>query len=376
MSSHDADRVARAGLSLTSEPTRQIAVDVSANGADAVWRRRGGDSERAVALLGASTRAGIRFVIPSDPDWPAALQVLAAYTAGPPSRDDIGAGRHLGVPFGLWVRGGELPPRRSVAIVGARAATAYGAHVATDLGSGFGERSVSVVSGAAYGIDAAAHRGALAVDGHTVAVLACGLDRVYPKGHDALIERIAACGSVVSEYPLGTPVRRQTFLSRNRLIAALAAGTVLVEAGHRSGARNTMCHAQRLELARFVVPGPVTSAMSAGCHAWLQQDREARLITDAADVLDEVGDPADLSPLATGPRDPRDGLGGVARDLLDRLPARREWPLERIAASCAVTTTEALGVVSALAAAGLVEQHEGGYRLTALGRAPTRRRVS
>ncbi len=351
MSSHDADRVARAGLSLTSEPTRQIAVDVSANGADAVWRRRGGDSERAVALLGASTRAGIRFVIPSDPDWPAALQVLAAYTAGPPSRDDIGAGRHLGVPFGLWVRGGELPPRRSVAIVGARAATAYG-------------------------IDAAAHRGALAVDGHTVAVLACGLDRVYPKGHDALIERIAACGSVVSEYPLGTPVRRQTFLSRNRLIAALAAGTVLVEAGHRSGARNTMCHAQRLELARFVVPGPVTSAMSAGCHAWLQQDREARVITDAADVLDEVGDPADLSPLATGPRDPRDGLGGVARDLLDRLPARREWPLERIAASCAVTTTEALGVVSALAAAGLVEQHEGGYRLTALGRAPTRRRVS
>src|SRR5690606_23921427 len=168
-------------------------------------------------------------------------------------------------PLALWVRGpgrlGELGGT-AVAVVGARAATSYGAHVAAELGSGLADRGCTVVSGAAIGIDGAAHRGALAVEGATVAVLACGIDRIYPASHELLLERIAASGLVVSEYPPGGVPARHRFLVRNRLIAGLAVGTVVVEAGLRSGAQRTAADAMSLGRQVMAVPGPVTSAMS------------------------------------------------------------------------------------------------------------------
>src|SRR5256714_1313699 len=134
-----------------------------------------------------------------------------------------------------------------------------------------GRRGESVFSGAAYGIDGAAHRGALAASGVTVAVLGCAVDAGYPAGHAALLKRIAGSGgAVVSEYPPGTPPARHRFLVRNRLIAALAAGTVVVEAGRRSGSRNTAATTSALGRPLMAVPGPVTSAMSVGCHDLLR----------------------------------------------------------------------------------------------------------
>jgi DNA processing protein len=126
-----------------------------------------------------------------------------------------------------------------VAVVGCRAATSYGQSVAGQLGAGLAERNVTSVSGAAFGIDSAAHRGSLALNGPTVAVLACGTDVAYPRAHVSLLDRIGAEGLVVSELPLGATPTKWRFLARNRLIAALARGTVVVEAAVRSGALNT-----------------------------------------------------------------------------------------------------------------------------------------
>jgi DNA processing protein len=163
------------------------------------------------ADLDAAAAAGVRLLTPEDAEWP--TQAFAAFGAsGSPQ---------LAPPLALWVRG---PARLdelcglAVAVVGARAATSYGAHVAAELGSGLADRGCTVVSGAAIGIDGAAHRGALGVDGPTVAVLACGVDRAYPASHQLLLERIAASGLVVSEYPPGGVPGRHRFLVRNRLI--------------------------------------------------------------------------------------------------------------------------------------------------------------
>ena len=136
-------------------------------------------------------------------------------------------------PYALWVRGNDLRAAcgRAVSVVGSRAASAYGTHVATDLATGLAGSGWTVISGAAYGIDAAAHHGALLAGGPTIAVLACGADVAYPRGHASLLATIAARGTIVSEYPLGRVVSRTRFLTRNRVIAALSAGTVVVEAG-------------------------------------------------------------------------------------------------------------------------------------------------
>ena len=155
-------------------------------------------------------------------------------------------------------------------VVGSRASTAYGEHVASDLSEGLCRRGVAVVSGAAFGIDGAAHRAALAADGCTVAVLAGGLDVPYPAGHSSLMYRIRAAGLLVSEYPPGIRPARHRFLARNRLVAALSGATVVVEAGLRSGAANTAAWARALGRVVCAVPGPVTSSASAGCHALIR----------------------------------------------------------------------------------------------------------
>jgi DNA processing protein len=379
MNRHDR-RVARLGCSLNASPTAAFRLANPDDTWEERWERlQCGDlrEPHPARRLRAAAAAGLRFVIPEDDEWPARLGDLDRIVPRHPTEDDRRNGRHLGTPFGLWARGRALAVERSVALVGARAASGYGLAVAAELGTGLAERSVSVVSGAAFGIDAAAHRGALAVDGHTVAVLACGVDVPYPADHALLLEHVSEQGTLISEVPPGARPRREGFLHRNRIIAALTAGTVLVEAHHRSGARNTLAHARRLGRARMIVPGPVTSALSVGCHAELRADPEARLVTDAAEVTEEVGGlGVDLAPVPTGPSDHRDALGAAARALLEALPSRGAWPIERIALHLGISVADALAVTTALATHDLLQQDADGVRLSALGRAPTRRQVS
>jgi DNA processing protein len=295
-----------------------------------------------------AARAGARVVVPGDDEWPAAL-------------DDLGDR----TPLALWVVGdGDLADaaRRCVAVVGARACTPYGEHVAAELASGLGDRGWTVVSGGAYGIDAAAHRGALAVDGPTVAVLACGVDVAYPAGHDGLLRSVRTCGVVVSELPPGARPTRRRFLDRNRVIAALGRGTVVVEAAIRSGALNTAGHAEELSRTVMAVPGAVTSAASAGCHELLRT-RGAALVTNAADVLDLVGDLVlDASDPRRGERRPHDGLDPEIQRVLEALPVSRRAPVDsvgRVAGLDAPTVLRALGQLAAL---GLAESDDGRWR--------------
>lgn len=216
---------------------------------------------------------GGRFVCPGDREWPSQL-------------DDLGDAR----PIGLWVRGRSdlrLWALRSVALVGARACTPYGAHMAATLAAGLAERGWVVVSGGAFGVDGAAHRGALAAGGATMAVLACGVDVAYPRGHAGLIGRIVEQGMVLGELPPSDHPTRSRFILRNRVIAALTRGTVVVEAEYRSGSLVTARNAQRLGRFTMGVPGPATSGLSAGVHELLRG--EGVLVTDAAEITELVG---------------------------------------------------------------------------------------
>jgi DNA protecting protein DprA len=252
-----------------------------------------GDPRRtAEHLAQTAVRLGCRLVTPEDAEWPHQVNDLVRLgsDAAPADRDD----QHTAPPIALWVRGDHPLNEtldRAVAIVGARAATAYGEHVATELGYGLADRDWTVVSGGAFGIDAAAHRGALDT-GRTVAILACGVDTPYPPGNATLLERIAAAGLLISEYPLGSTPQRHRFLARNRLIAASCRGTVVVEASLRSGSANTARRTRQLDRVLMAVPGPVTSTMSVGTNLLLRQ-QQARLVTSTSDTLDEVG-PVDI----------------------------------------------------------------------------------
>ncbi|MGY6658974.1 DNA-processing protein DprA, partial [Amycolatopsis sp. TRM77291] len=156
-------------------------------------------------------------------------------------------------------------------------------------------RGIPVFSGAAYGIDGAAHRGALSADGTTIAVLACGVDVVYPMAHETLLRSIAQTGAVVSEYPPGTRPARHRFLARNRILAALTTATVVVEAGRRSGAQNTAGTAGALGKVVMAMPGPVSSGVSAGCHALIREG-EATLVTSVDEIVETAGFPENATP--------------------------------------------------------------------------------
>lgn len=303
------------------------------------------DPERDLAAVAA---VGGRFVCPGDREWPTQL-------------DDLGDAR----PTGLWVRGGpdlRLWALRSVAVVGARACTPYGAHMATTLGAGLAERGWVVVSGAAFGVDGAAHRGALAAGGATVAVLACGVDVAYPPGHAELIARVAGQGLVIGELPPSEHPTRSRFVLRNRVIAALTRGTVVVEAEYRSGSLATARVARRLGRFTMGVPGPATSGLSAGVHELLRG--EAVLVTDAAEVAELVGDMGDLAPTRSGPVLPRDLLDPVAGRVLDALPARTAVDAREVARGAGTSADEALGKLYELHSLGYVERAGEGWRLT------------
>ncbi|KUO07655.1 DNA-processing protein DprA [Streptomyces sp. DSM 15324] len=316
-------------------------------------RRWAGLRARAAAAgperdLAVAEAAGVRFLCPGDTEWPGTL-------------DDLGDAR----PLGLWVRGRpslRMWGLRSVAVVGARACTEYGAHMAATLAAGLAERGWVVVSGGAYGVDGAAHRGALGAGGATVAVLACGVDRPYPRGHTELINRVAEQGLVVGELPPGDHPTPSRFVLRNRVIAALTRGTVVVEAAHRSGSLVTARAAQRLGRHTMGVPGPATSGLSAGVHELLRG--EAELVTDAAEVVELVGDMGELAPARRGPVLPRDLLEPGARRVLAALPARRPARAEEIARGAGTTPDDAIARLYELRALGYVERHGDGWKLT------------
>ncbi|KQX79849.1 DNA-processing protein DprA [Streptomyces sp. Root1310] len=310
-------------------------------------RARAGQAEpeRDLAL---AREAGVRFVCPGDAEWPGTL-------------DELGDGR----PLGLWVRGRpslRMWALRSVAVVGARACTEYGAHMAATLSAGLAEQGWVVVSGGAYGVDGAAHRGALGAGGATVAVLACGVDQPYPRGHTALINRIAEQGLVIGELPPGDHPTPSRFILRNRVIAALTRGTVVVEAAYRSGSLVTARAAQRLGRHTMGVPGPATSGLSAGVHELLRG--EAVLVTDAAEVVELVGDMGELAPDRRGPALPRDLLEPAARRVLAALPARRPAAVDEVAREARTTPDDAIARLYELRALGYVERHGDGWKLT------------
>jgi DNA processing protein len=376
----DGGRLARATLSAVVEPPgERVARRVIYDGAEATLAalRGGGDEtldpaqriHRRLAgvdgkgVLAAAAARRVRFVCPEDDEWPTVLDQLALLA----DTD----GKWAAPPLGLWLRGDarlEVLAARSVAVVGARAATDYGRRIATELGADLAARGWTVVSGAAYGIDGAAHRGALAVGGTTVAVLACGADVAYPRGHTDLLGRILDNGLIISELPPGTPPSRPRFLARNRLIAALTRGTVVVEAALRSGALSTATWAAQLARPLGAVPGPVTSAMSAGCHKIIRA-ASGVLVNDAAEVSDLVGDlGADAAPDQRVPDGPLDRLDPVARDVYEAMPARATATVDRLCAETGLSIPACLAALGGLAARGLVAKADGGWRLERPGR--------
>lgn len=224
------------------------------------------------ALRALGEQYDARFLCPANPDWPAeAFSALDHPRQYGLDHSGVEAGAALPLaPFGLWVRGGpDLPDfaaARTASIVGTRDLTSYGRVVASELAEACAGEDIAVISGGALGVDIAAHLGALSADGITTAVLACGVDKLYPSANEQSLRRVAASGGAISEYPPGTGVTRYRFLDRNRIIAALGSVTVVVEAAMRSGALSTARWANAMNRSVFAVPGPIHSRASAGCN--------------------------------------------------------------------------------------------------------------
>ncbi|MGH3557926.1 MAG: DNA-processing protein DprA [Mycobacterium sp.] len=317
--------------------------------------RRGID--RAAEDLELLARRGGRLITPGDEEWPVlAFTALDGVVAGAKPR-----GRP---PMVLWALGPERldeTAQRAAAVVGTRAATSYGEQVTADLAAGLAERDVAVVSGAAYGIDGAAHRAALAADGVTVAVLAGGIDIPYPAGHSGLLHRIGGHGLLVTEYPPGIRPARHRFLTRNRLVAAFAGAAVVVEAGLRSGAANTAAWARALGRVVGAVPGPVTSSASTGCHALLRAGAE--VVTRAEDIVELVGRIGELAPEPSRPTTALDGLSDAERQVYEALPGRGVATVDEIAVAAALEPARILAPLAMLEIAGLAERNDGRWRI-------------
>lgn len=369
----DAERLARATLTRIAEPAvRGLVERVREAGAEAVvaevrdgrplagidvdaLRHRlttadpGRDLDRAATL-------GARFVCPGDPEWPRPL-------------DDL-AWEGLDC-LGLWVRGSaplDVAGFRAVGVVGTRVATPYGELIACTIAEGLADRDWAVVSGLAFGIDAAAHRGALASGGVTIAALACGVDVAYPKANAGLFQRICAEGAVISEHPPGTAPQRPRFLVRNRLIAALTAGTVVVEMAIRSGARTTATYAARLNRHVMVVPGPITSAVSAGCHQLLRERPDTVVVTRVEEIVEQCGHMGEIAEPLVAPPTARDLLGPTVRRVFEGVPVQGAATVDAVAATAGVTPGAAAASLAALAQLGLAQERAGCWTMTPAGR--------
>ncbi|WP_405218194.1 DNA-processing protein DprA [Agrococcus sp. Ld7] len=302
------------------------------------WRPRL-DAERILAAFSQGATHRQSLLTRHDAEWPGAL-------------DDLGP--HA--PSALWVRGDPAALDtcgRSAALVGSRASSGYGELVTSQLAGGIVGRGFAVVSGGAYGIDGTAHRATIASGGTTVAVLAGGLDRFYPAGHDELLQRVAGTGCVIAEAPSGVPPTRWRFLARNRLIAALASATVVVEAGQRSGSINTAGHAAALGRPLGAVPGPVTSGSSTGCHRLLR-DYGAAVIERAEHVVELIDGPARESP----------PLGGETHDevrVLDALSTRAARTVDDLASRTGMAPRDVRAVLALLELGGRVVERASGW---------------
>ncbi|MDO5075816.1 DNA-processing protein DprA [Corynebacterium sp.] len=252
------------------------------------------DWDRAAADLAACAAAGGRMITPDDEEWPHARLDESFGFAETGRSEHVRSYQADAVPpHVLWVRGQRLDGviERSVGVVGTRAMSRYGMEATKLLVRGLAQHQWCVVSGGALGVDTTVHETALECGGPTVVIQACGLDRVYPARNKHLIDTIAGVGAVVTEYPPGTPPARHRFLTRNRLVAALTQGTVIVEAAWRSGALNTLSWAEGLGRVAMAVPGPITGAGSLGCHERIRTGR-AQMVTSADEVrslLEAIG---------------------------------------------------------------------------------------
>ncbi|WP_298036629.1 DNA-processing protein DprA [uncultured Microbacterium sp.] len=294
------------------------------------------------ALRGA-LEAGSALLLPGDAAWPTAVDDLAEHA-----------------PTALWMRGDPaiLNMRQRASIVGARAATAYGDRVAAELAGDLAMGGAAVISGGAYGIDGSAHRAALGVGGATVAVLAGGVDRAYPAGHQQLFDQIRSSGVVLSELPCGAAPTKWRFLSRNRIIAALGQATVVVEAGWRSGSLNTAGHASSLGRPLGAVPGPITSAASAGCHRLLRE-YDAHCVTSAEEVRELMGAGAACQ---GGPSFAEDREEPDTVRVLDALSRRVAHPPAEIAARSGLAVDRVRGILGLLGLDGRAAQSAEGWR--------------
>lgn len=246
-------------------------------------------------VLEQAAAVGARLITPEDDEWPteefdASFGFATAGDSPFPRTYQADAV----TPHALWVRGGNLSGMfaRSVGVVGTRTMSTYGRAAATTVVASLSSHRYTVVSGGAMGIDTAAHEAALSVGGATVAFFACGIDRTYPSSNAALFEKIASSGgALISEYAPGLSPKRHRFLTRNRLVAAVTQGSVVVEAGFRSGALNTLTWCTGLGRVAMAVPGPITSNTTTGCHLKIR-DGQAQLVTSGDDVrslLEPVG---------------------------------------------------------------------------------------
>ena len=308
-----------------------------------------------VRRLEQAARCGIRFLVPGDPEWPPGLDDL----------DDCVVEGFGGTPPGLWVRG-PMPLTElalSVAVVGSRDASVYGVEITRAVCDHLATAGVPVVSGGARGIDFEAHDATLLASGATVAVLACGVDRVYPAQNRRLLQHLAAEFAVVSEQPPGSIPTRPRFLARNRLIAAMTRGTVVVEAALRSGALNTAGWAEHLNRQVMCVPGPVTSYTSQGVNHWLRDGR-GTVVTHGAEVLELVGQSGThLVDEPRGEERPRDRLTPVERQVLEWVPVSAPAGVDSIAHLSSLHIRDAEGALRRLEAKGFARLEEGGWRL-------------
>ena len=356
----DALGIATGELSAGASVEREITALLSQDGTTPTWtgmatsQRRWAPRVRDLAPerdLATMRRLGGRLVIPGDELWPGQLA-------------DLG----LQEPLCLWWRGPERPipsPRRIIAVVGSRDSTSYGASVAGDFAHGLAQRGYSVVSGGAYGIDAHAHRGALsggASDMPTIAVMAGGVDRFYPAGNEDLLRAVTHQGALIAEVPPGSAPTRYRFLQRNRLIAALASVTVVVEARWRSGALNTAHHAESIGRIVATVPGSIHSANSAGCHRLLR-DGGAVCVTDVGEVAELSGRSGEwMAADKETPAEPQDGLSLEDLILLDALPLRSASSVDKLATVAGLSPDAVRAGLGRLGLLGLASSERGAWK--------------
>ena len=253
------------------EPTAKLAREIESQGIESVFLSISPTERADLGVIYHSlTKCGGELLTPEDLLWPSALNDLEI------------------PPIGLIVKGDiETLSRKSLAIVGTRNPTPYGVRIASDFAAGFVDREWAIISGGAYGIDSAAHKGALIAEGVTIAITASGLDSPYPAGNQRLFDEIIENGAIVTEYLPGITARPHRFLVRNRLIAAISNATLVVEAAFRSGSLRTARDAAQLMRPVMAVPGPISSPTSDGCHR-LIGERSAELVTSVADALELI----------------------------------------------------------------------------------------